>query len=116
MIFRMSLRKKLVFILLSAVQVLGVRPPDELSRPDASTKREDYYKNVRTWLVLLWALSNGLLVAVVSSTRISAILTGSTSNAQNPYMAILMYAVALLGFIRLGGAILYLILRAIRRY
>jgi len=87
---------------------------DDQAKVDRSTQREDYYKNVRTWLVLAWVLSNGALVAVVSSPRISDALT--SSNGSNPYMAILMYAVAAFSIVRFAGCVVYLMKWAVRRY
>lgn len=103
----------------AAVDAISRRPDELRVHRDFNTKREDYYRNVRTWLVLSWVLSNCLLVAIVSSPRVSVLLTGTAgqqSGVANPYMAFLMYSVALFGVIRLIGAITYLILRSVRGY
>lgn len=79
------------------------------SRPDATTRREDYYKNFRTALVLSWALSNGLLVAVLSSDRVAPFVIGT-------YMRFLMYAVAVFALVRLLGAVWFKSRWVVRQY
>lgn len=51
-----------------AIQMLATKstPPKSAGR-DAETKRQDYYRNFRTNVVLAWIISNGALVAVTMS-------------------------------------------------
>ena len=98
-------------------QQLAIRPPETEERRDADTVRDDFYKNFRTWLVLWWVLTNGLLVAIVSSETITKLLIpGSNSTANNPFMAFVMYYVAIMSMIRFGGCVVYLIKRSRNGY
>jgi chitin synthase len=95
-----------------AANTIQTPPQQERQHRDLGTKREDEYRSFRTWLVLSWVLCNGLLVAVVSSSTVSIMLTGDGDpNKTNPYMAILMYSVVLFTLVRFMGAIGYLIHR-----
>lgn len=99
-----------------ATNSIRTPPPREYQHRDLGTKREDYYRSFRTWLVLGWVLCNGLLVAVVSSPTISILLTGDGDpNKTNPYMAILMYSVVLFTLIRFFGAIGYMVNRKLNK-
>lgn len=46
-----------------AKHVLAQKPPVEKKKVDLSQKMEDSYKNIRTNVVLAWAITNGALVA-----------------------------------------------------
>ncbi|KAI3647606.1 hypothetical protein MP228_007827 [Amoeboaphelidium protococcarum] len=94
----------------------AVRPPKQHIPRDANSKKEDYYKNFRTWLVLAWILSNGLLIAIISSPLVTNDLAGGGANQQNPYVAFLMYFIAVQSLVRLCGCIVYLINRKRRGF
>lgn len=97
--------------------LLSIRPEPIQEEVAADVSREDYYKNFRTWMVLAWVLSNGLLVAIVSSDRITSILIpGSRPDSSNPYMAFIMYFVATTSIIKLAGSIYYKLQKNKRGY
>ena len=101
----------------SALAEIRTSPAAELNAVDANTAREDYYKNFRTWFVLFWVMTNGLLIVIVSSPEVSLMLTGNgNSNFSNPYMQFIMYSIATFAFIRFIGCIIYMLLRLKRRY
>lgn len=93
-----------------AIHVLNTKPPKVESKPDAATVQEDYYKSIRTNVLLAWTLSNGLLGAAVVTA------TGKTTDqgAQNTvkgYMSFLLFSVAGLAFVRFVGSTMYMIVR-----
>ncbi|MBW0462815.1 hypothetical protein O181_002530 [Austropuccinia psidii MF-1] len=74
--------------------------------------KQDYYKNVRTNVVLLWALSNGMLVAAILDGDISGqFASGKTGLKIRIYMLIVLGFVAFMALVRLGGSTLYLAIR-----
>lgn len=94
---------------LQNVKRLSVRPVLQRAHRDASTKREDFYKSTRTWFVLLWIISNALLVSVMTSNDITKFLTNNGNpTSTNPYMSLIMYSVAVFSIIRFIGAMIYL--------
>lgn len=99
-----------------AIHVLNTKPPKVDSKPDASTKQEDYYRSFRTKCVVLaarrrrlltsyalfffprsvllaWVLTNALLAAAITSTNDSAEVSGA-NKAVNGYMGFLLASVA----------------------
>ena len=99
-----------------AIHVLNTKPPKVESKPDASTKQEDYYRSFRTKCVifgahcsqlltlyifsfflpsvlLAWVLTNALLAAAITSTNDSAATSGA-NKAVDGYMGFLLASVA----------------------
>lgn len=99
-----------------ALQQFAIRPPSEHAHRDASTKREDYFKQFRTNLVLAWVLSNGLLIAIISSDAVTKALVGDKFEHTNIYVSLLMYTIAAMSLLRFAGSMLYLVVRARRGY
>ncbi|KJA15623.1 glycosyltransferase family 2 protein [Hypholoma sublateritium FD-334 SS-4] len=93
-----------------AIHVLNTKPPKVDSKPDASTKQEDYYRSFRTNVLLAWVLTNALLAAAITSTNDSAEVSGA-NKAVNGYMGFLLASVAGLAFIRFIGSTMYMIVR-----
>ncbi|KAF5331766.1 hypothetical protein D9758_016631 [Tetrapyrgos nigripes] len=50
-----------------ALHVLDTKAPKLEGKVDAATQQEDYYRTVRTNVLLAWTLSNGLLATAVAS-------------------------------------------------
>ncbi|KAF9580737.1 Chitin synthase, class 2 [Lunasporangiospora selenospora] len=71
-----------------------------------ATKQDDYYRAFRTRLVMAWIGSNGLLVALISSTAIETKLT--MKDGSNAYLAAIMWSVFGLSIFRFFGSIIYL--------
>lgn len=74
--------------------------------------KQDYYKSVRTNVVLLWTLTNGILVAAILDGDVTgSFATGKASLKVRLYMIIILGFVALMALIRLGGSTIYLAIR-----
>ncbi|POW08626.1 hypothetical protein PSTT_07328 [Puccinia striiformis] len=72
-----------------ACHVLSNKPPPEKETIDAETKMTDSYRNIRTNVVLAWALMNGALVAVILSTAAGSNISQDGDSAKvNSYMRI----------------------------
>ncbi|KAF5366009.1 hypothetical protein D9758_006592 [Tetrapyrgos nigripes] len=50
-----------------ALHVLGTKAPKLEGKVDAATQQDDYYRTVRTNVLLAWTLGNGLLATAVAS-------------------------------------------------
>ncbi|CAG8433877.1 7014_t:CDS:2 [Diversispora eburnea] len=87
----------------------------ETQHRDAATKKEDYYKNFRTNLVLAWMFSNAfLIVFFTSNTWKKYVAAHSNGNAAfNPYLTFVFWSVTALSAFRAFGCVWYLILRLI---
>lgn len=93
-----------------ACHVLSNKPPPEKEFIDVETKMTDSYRNIRTNVVLAWALMNGALVAVILSTQAGASIAADGAKAKvNAYMTFLLYSVFGLSFVKFCGATMYLI-------
>jgi chitin synthase len=83
-----------------------------------SDKQEDYYKGVRSFVVLLWIGCNVALCAVILGTTGTSILTVGGSTAQNDkattYLLVVLWSVAGLSAFRFIGAMWFLIVRMFR--
>ncbi|PLW17349.1 hypothetical protein PCANC_14075 [Puccinia coronata f. sp. avenae] len=74
--------------------------------------KQDYYKSVRTNVVLLWALTNGILVACILDGDVrGSFASGKASLKVRLYMIIILGFVAFMALIRLGGSTIYLGIR-----
>ena len=85
------------------------------NKENEATRKLDYYKNIRTNVLLLWALSNGLLVAIV--------LNSGTASSFDPrqdgmrtriYVLVVLIFVAVMSGIRFIGSTVYVILRLLK--
>lgn len=91
-----------------AVQRLRNKQPEEKSVeviPD-----EDYYRDIRTRVVLAWLISNLILVMIVSQ------VYSPDQTAKNKYLAFILWSVAVLAAFRAVGSIGYLFLRYLRMF
>ncbi|WWC96588.1 hypothetical protein V866_003456 [Kwoniella sp. B9012] len=89
----------------SELRVLATKALKEVKVVSDDQKQEDYYKNVRTNVLLAWTMSNGALAAAILQT------SGGDSALATTYMGILLYTVAGLAFFRFVGSTSYLIVR-----
>ncbi|RHZ78151.1 hypothetical protein Glove_167g49 [Diversispora epigaea] len=87
----------------------------EAQHRDAATKKEDYYRNFRTNLVLAWMFSNAfLIVFFTSNTWKKYVASHSNGNAAfDPYLTFVFWSVTALSAFRAFGCVWYLILRLI---
>lgn len=80
-------------------------------------KQMDYYRGVRTVVVLVWMIMNFALCAVVLSTAGLENITpnsASESSRSTTYMAVVLYSVAVLAGVKFLGACWFLIVRMFR--
>ncbi|KAK3326377.1 chitin synthase 3 [Apodospora peruviana] len=106
------------------VQVFARKPVKEVKAPTPAQleeKQMDYYRGVRTVVVLIWMIMNFALCAVVLSTagleRISP--TGSQEEDEKSkratiYMSVVLWSVAVLSGFKFLGAVWFLIVRMFR--
>lgn len=107
------------------LQVFSRKPVKEvkaLSPAQLDEKQQDYYRGVRTVVVLAWMITNFALIAVVlSAAGLEKI--GSTTNTDTDeeettrttiYMAVVLYSVAALSGFKFIGAMWFLIVRMFR--
>jgi chitin synthase len=95
------------------------RPPrDENS--DAKTMHEDYFKNLRTRLVLVWLLTNAFVVGIMTNPQLLAqiqsifiIDAANKDKGINPFLSFIFYSVLGISLIRFIGSTSYLIHRAL---
>jgi chitin synthase len=70
-------------------------------------KKEDYFRNFRTRLLLCWILSNTLLVGAFTIPSV-LLLFGISSNQEfNPFISFYLWSVAAMAFIRFIGSLSY---------
>ncbi|KAK3825572.1 MAG: chitin synthase 1 [Benniella sp.] len=89
-----------------AVAALSVKVVEVKQGRDAKTKQEDYYREIRTRVLLAWIMSNALLVALVTSSAFGDWRTNS-----KVYLGVILWSVALLALFRFFGSVAYMILR-----
>lgn len=107
------------------LQVFSRKPVKEvkaLSPAQLDEKQQDYYRGVRTVVVLAWMITNFALIAVVlSAAGLEKI--GKTTNTDTDeqettrttiYMAVVLYSVAALSGFKFIGAMWFLIVRMFR--
>ncbi|KAG0028979.1 Chitin synthase, class 1 [Podila clonocystis] len=86
-----------------AVLSLSIKTLDVKQSRDVKTKQEDYYRGFRTRMLLLWVISNGLLVTLVTSTMFE--------DFKSIYLRIVLWTVAGQALVKLIGSVVYMPLR-----
>ncbi|KAI1317579.1 Chitin synthase, class 1 [Mortierella claussenii] len=89
-----------------AVSALSIRTVAVKQHRDAKTKQEDYYREIRTRVLLAWIMSNALLVALITST-----VFGDFKSTSTIYLGIVLWSVAGLALFRFFGSVIYMVLR-----
>ncbi|KAF9978360.1 Chitin synthase, class 1 [Actinomortierella ambigua] len=89
-----------------AVASLSVKTPEVKQHRDAKTKQEDYYREIRTRVLLFWIMSNAMLVALITSDAFGDFKTRSMV-----YLGVILWSVAALALFRFIGSVTYMILR-----
>lgn len=100
----------------------ATKPAAEENVPSEAQKAEaqmDYYRWIRTLVVLIWMITNFALCAAVLSTAGVEHLTPDASEAQQDlraalYMKIVLWSVAVLSAFKFIGAIWFLVVRMFR--
>ncbi|KAJ3287240.1 Chitin synthase, class 2 [Borealophlyctis nickersoniae] len=83
---------------------------------DVKLKQEDYFKLYRTRVVLLWIISNFLLVMILTTPQIASKMGISPDpKAFNPYLTFILWSVAILSVVRFWGSMAYLTTQGYRR-
>ncbi|KAI9163754.1 LOW QUALITY PROTEIN: Chitin synthase 2 [Paramyrothecium foliicola] len=77
------------------------RPPSE------AQLQEDYYKSVRTYMVVSWMIANGILAMAVSEAY------GGTDIGDNFYLRFILWSVAALALFRAVGSTIFAIINVI---
>ncbi|KAK9451789.1 chitin synthase-domain-containing protein [Limtongia smithiae] len=75
--------------------------------PSEATKQEDYYRGIRTRVVLVWMVSNAVLVFII----IEAFDVENTGS--NGYLAFVLWSVAVLAIFRGVGSFIYLCINVV---
>jgi chitin synthase len=105
------------------LKVFAQKPVKVKSVPTEAQKAEaqmDYYRGVRTTVVVFWMITNFALCAVVLSTGGLEKLTPDTPEAagtptrSNIYMSVVLWSVAALSAFKFLGAMWFLIVRMFR--
>ncbi|KAI8054720.1 chitin synthase-domain-containing protein [Syncephalis plumigaleata] len=104
-----------------ALAVIKTPVTHEHHRRDAKTKQEDYYRMIRTWLVLFWIMSNAILALIIVSTEINGLLDPGDEDDIDPanpakgfylanwYFSFILWSVAGLVMFRFIGSMIYLV-------
>lgn len=77
--------------------------------PSEFQQQEDYYKNVRTYMVIFWMVANGILGMAVSEAY------NSTSIGDNFYLRFILWCVACLALFRALGSSTFAIIHVINK-
>ncbi|TKY90705.1 hypothetical protein EX895_000703 [Sporisorium graminicola] len=86
----------------------------DASNEEKAARQMDYYKNIRTNVVLAWALSNGVVAAfILNGDASSTFDSGSGVTRTKVYMVLVLVFVAGMACIRFIGSTLYLTIRLI---
>ncbi|KUI62912.1 Chitin synthase 3 [Cytospora mali] len=109
------------------LQAFARKPVKEVKTPTPAQldeKQQDYYRGVRTVVVLIWMITNFALIAVVLSAaglerigtkKSSTEDSTSTETTQTTiYMAVVLYSVAALSGFKFLGAMWFLVVRMFR--
>jgi chitin synthase len=102
----------------SELKMIETKAVKEKRVVSANEKQEDYYKGVRSTVVLVWIGCNVALVSVILSTGGNSSLTLAGTEDQNSkattYLLVVLWSVAGLSAFRFVGAMWFLILRMFR--
>ncbi|EEB09649.1 chitin synthase I [Schizosaccharomyces japonicus yFS275] len=93
-----------------AVQLLAQRPLKTNPGVNAKQKQEDYYKNIRTYVVLCWIFSNLALAGFILSFQ-STNSMSVENNTTSVYLQFILWSVVALSAFRFFGSLAYLIIR-----
>lgn len=88
---------------------LRAPPPQLVAVPNKKQKDDSYHALVRTITVLLWMLTNGILVAVVLATGGGEDTTWNTDRNSTVFLTIILWVVCGLAAFRLIGSLIFVI-------
>ncbi|KAH6594845.1 hypothetical protein BASA50_006319 [Batrachochytrium salamandrivorans] len=91
--------------------------PNEKAKRDAKTKKEDYFRNFRTKIVLIWMFMNAAVIVMFTTEavrdKILPVLGIRQTKSFNPYLQFIFYSVLGLTLVRFIGSTTYLLTRVI---
>ncbi|KAL5485273.1 hypothetical protein ACEPAI_7915 [Sanghuangporus weigelae] len=85
------------------------KPNTVTTESEKEQQVKDYYANVRTNVLLVWVLSNGLLLLAVLSVGDPSKAFSDGNNASKIYMTFILAFVAITNIIRFAGSTLYML-------
>lgn len=88
---------------------LRVPPPAVISTPNKKQQEDSYHALVRTITVLVWMLTNGILVAIVLSTGGVKDKTWNADHNSTIFLTVILWVVCGLAAFRLFGSLIYVI-------
>lgn len=95
----------------SILDDLKVPPPPVAAVKNKKAEDDLYYALVRTVTVLVWMLTNGILVAVVLAAGGNANDIWNDLHNATVFLTVILWVVCALAAFRLGGSVLYLMMR-----
>lgn len=102
------------------VRRLAEARPANVQTRDAKTKQEDYFREIRTRLVLFWLLTNtAIIIAMTNQTFVEkleyyfSISNANSDSGINPFLSFIFYSVLGISAVRFVGSTSYLIHRAL---
>ena len=90
-----------------ALTNLRLRKPKSTDASAGKQNQEDYFKEIRTRVVLFWLVCNLTLAMAVSD------YYDAGKNRENVYLSFIMYSVVLLAAVRFAGSLVYLVLHLV---
>jgi chitin synthase len=107
----------------SELQKFSTKAVEKKSTPNSQDKEKNYYKSIRSYVVLIWMFSNGALIAIVlrvgGLNRLSVQQPtdqgGPTANVA-VYLQVILWSVAALSGFKFVGAMWYQIIRLVSNW
>jgi chitin synthase len=107
----------------SELQKFSTVAIEEKPTPSAKEKEENYYKTIRSYVVLFWMFSNGALIAVVLKVGgLNRLSVQPPTNQGEPtanveiYLRVILWSVAALSGFKFAGAVWYRIVRCVSNW
>lgn len=98
-------------------QLEKIKKPIVESTGDNVTSNEDYYAFIRSMTVLIWMISNFVIVALVLQTGgLDQFGGASTTTRADVFLTVILWVVAFMALFRFIGCVLYLIQRFLRKF
>lgn len=99
------------------MKIISQKAPKEVKVMSEQEIQEDYYKNFRSRVVIVWLISNLFLISTILSTGLDQLDPSNPNENENfratVYMAVVLYSVAALSAFRFVGAMWFLIVRLV---
>ncbi|OBA20938.1 hypothetical protein METBIDRAFT_42164 [Metschnikowia bicuspidata var. bicuspidata NRRL YB-4993] len=100
-------------------QLEKIKQPQEDSGGDSGSSNEDYYAFIRSMTVLVWMISNFVIVALVLETggfnQLDSDYSSSDSTRSEIFLTVILWTVAFMALFRFVGCMTYLLKRSVSR-